>query len=109
MVTEKTDVYSFGVIVLEVIMGRHPGELLQTEECHILLREILDQRPREPSTTDEASVALLAKIAFACLQASPEARPTMQEVCQTHLTQRRSTDPPPAPFDGLTLDELRNA
>ncbi|KAL6011588.1 hypothetical protein ACLOJK_002036 [Asimina triloba] len=27
-VTEKCDVYSFGVVTLEVIMGRHPGDLL---------------------------------------------------------------------------------
>ena len=86
MVTEEIDVYSFGVIVLEVIMGRHAGELLQPGECDILLKEILDQRPQAPSTTDEVDVALLAKTAFACLQASPEARPTTRDVCQTLLT-----------------------
>ncbi|KAL6635387.1 hypothetical protein ACP70R_028058 [Stipagrostis hirtigluma subsp. patula] len=108
VVTEKIDVYSFGVIVLEVIMGRHPRDLLQPAECHLLLREILDQRPPAPSTSDEADVALLMKTAFACLQTSPEARPTMQEVCQNLLTHRRSTNLSPPLFDGLTLDELRN-
>lgn len=28
VVTEKCDVYSFGVLVLEVLMGKHPGELI---------------------------------------------------------------------------------
>jgi serine/threonine protein kinase len=44
VVTEKIDVYSFGVIVLEVIMGRHPGDLLQQGEYNTL-GEILDQPP----------------------------------------------------------------
>ncbi|XP_050271533.1 MDIS1-interacting receptor like kinase 2-like [Quercus robur] len=28
VVTEKCDVYSFGVVALEILMGRHPGELM---------------------------------------------------------------------------------
>ncbi|PRQ41022.1 putative protein kinase RLK-Pelle-LRR-XI-1 family [Rosa chinensis] len=27
-VTEKCDVYGFGVVALEIIIGRHPGELI---------------------------------------------------------------------------------
>ncbi|KAJ6952920.1 hypothetical protein NC653_041915 [Populus alba x Populus x berolinensis] len=29
-VTEKCDVYSFGVVTMEVMMGRHPGDLIST-------------------------------------------------------------------------------
>ena len=29
-VTEKCDVYSFGVVTLEVLMGKHPGELISS-------------------------------------------------------------------------------
>ncbi|CAL5387461.1 unnamed protein product [Camellia sinensis] len=32
VVTEKCDAYSFGVVALETIMGRHPGELLSSLE-----------------------------------------------------------------------------
>ncbi|KAK9019255.1 hypothetical protein V6N11_053781 [Hibiscus sabdariffa] len=35
VVTEKCDVYSFGVLALEILMGKHPGELLdEADEIH---------------------------------------------------------------------------
>ena len=46
MVTEKCDIYSFGVVALEILMGRHPGELmtsLSTSQS-VMLNEILDQK-----------------------------------------------------------------
>ena len=30
IVTEKGDAYSFGVVTLETIMGRHPGDFLSS-------------------------------------------------------------------------------
>ncbi|KAL6329158.1 hypothetical protein AAG906_011613 [Vitis piasezkii] len=57
-VDNKTDVYSFGVVTLEVIMGRHPGELISSllssasssssspsTVDHCLLNDVMDQRP----------------------------------------------------------------
>ncbi|KAL6329856.1 hypothetical protein AAG906_037956 [Vitis piasezkii] len=57
-VDNKTDVYSFGVVTLEVIMGRHPGELISSllssassssaspsTVGHFLLNDVIDQRP----------------------------------------------------------------
>ncbi|KAK8662429.1 hypothetical protein V6N13_092003 [Hibiscus sabdariffa] len=37
VVTEKCDVYSFGVLALETLMGKHPGKLLQNqrERCDL--------------------------------------------------------------------------
>ncbi|KAI8003386.1 MDIS1-interacting receptor like kinase 2 [Camellia lanceoleosa] len=55
-VNERCDVYSFGVLTLEVIMGKHPGDLIyslssssssssSTSTAHgILLKDVLDQR-----------------------------------------------------------------
>ncbi|KAK1379680.1 Kunitz-type protease inhibitor KPI-D [Heracleum sosnowskyi] len=54
-VDEKCDVYRFGVLAMEVIMGQHPGDLvsslststsstLQSSVHEILIKDILDQR-----------------------------------------------------------------
>uniref|UniRef100_A0A2N9HYM3 non-specific serine/threonine protein kinase n=1 Tax=Fagus sylvatica TaxID=28930 RepID=A0A2N9HYM3_FAGSY len=57
VVTEKCDVYSFGVVALEILMGKHPGELLSSlsspsSSQNVMLNEILDQRlpPPNPSS-----------------------------------------------------------
>uniref|UniRef100_A0A2N9FT90 non-specific serine/threonine protein kinase n=1 Tax=Fagus sylvatica TaxID=28930 RepID=A0A2N9FT90_FAGSY len=54
VVTEKCDVYSFGVVALEILMGKHPGELLSSlsspsSSQNVMLNEILDQRLPPPN------------------------------------------------------------
>ena len=48
VVNEKCDVYSFSLVVLETIMGRHPGELISSlassSTQHIMLKDVLDPR-----------------------------------------------------------------
>uniref|UniRef100_A0A8R7NWC9 non-specific serine/threonine protein kinase n=1 Tax=Triticum urartu TaxID=4572 RepID=A0A8R7NWC9_TRIUA len=87
VVTEKCDVYSFGVVVLELVMGKHPrdklGSSLPSGKQAMLVKDILDQRPTTPTTTEENNLSLLIKLAFSCLESSPQARPTMQEAHQT--------------------------
>jgi serine/threonine protein kinase len=112
-VTEKCDVYSFGVLVLEVVMGKHPGDLFQSilpsREQHILVKEIMDQRPvAAAAAIEEKNMVCIIKVALSCTEASPQARPTMQEVYRT-LTQKNNASACTLPFDDLTLDELRDA
>ncbi|KAF5942475.1 hypothetical protein HYC85_020117 [Camellia sinensis] len=58
-VNEKCDVYSFGVLALEVIMGKHPGDLISSLSSSssssststaqgIFLKDVLDQRLLPP-------------------------------------------------------------
>ncbi|KDO38636.1 hypothetical protein CISIN_1g041728mg [Citrus sinensis] len=68
-ITEKYDVYSFGVLVLEVIKGKHPRDqmfFLQFQlHLPIPLDEMLDPRlPPDP----------LFDVAFSCLNGNPESR-----------------------------------
>jgi len=89
--TEKCDVYSFGVLTMEVVIGKHPGDLLlpffcRTEQC-TKLKDILDHRIIVPTSNEEKDIILLMLVAFACLQICPKARPTMQQAYQA-LTNR---------------------
>ncbi|XP_060673611.1 probable leucine-rich repeat receptor-like protein kinase At1g35710 [Ziziphus jujuba] len=84
-VTVKCDVYSFGVVTLETLMGKHPKEILSSLSSsstqNLKLIEILDQRLAPPrSRLAVHNVALVASIAFACLNADPKLRPTMDSV-----------------------------
>ncbi|KAK7342938.1 hypothetical protein VNO80_25896 [Phaseolus coccineus] len=88
-VNEKCDVYSFGVLALEILFGEHPGEfiplLLFTSNAMDSTLDIpslmvkLDQRlPYLTNISKE--IALIIKIANVCLTESPSSRPTMQQV-----------------------------
>ncbi|KAJ9183005.1 hypothetical protein P3X46_006927 [Hevea brasiliensis] len=108
-VTEKCDVYGFGVVALEILMGKHPGELLllSSSSCiqNIMLNEILDPRPVPPRSRILAQdVIFVATIAFACLHSNPKFRPAMKFVSQEFLSQRR---PPADPVHSISVLELK--
>ncbi|XP_022134379.1 LRR receptor-like serine/threonine-protein kinase FEI 2 [Momordica charantia] len=89
--TEKTDVYSFGVLVLEVLSGKRPTDASYIEKglnivgwLNFLVtenrqREIVDVQCEGIQT--EGLDALLS-VAIQCVSSSPEDRPTMHRVVQ---------------------------
>ena len=48
-------------IALEIMMGRHPGELLQSlaENAEVLVKDVLDQRLLQPTGRLPEAVVLL--------------------------------------------------
>ncbi|KAL7219871.1 hypothetical protein ACSBR2_012854 [Camellia fascicularis] len=81
-VTEKCDVYSFGVLALEVLMGSHPGTLISNltsrVDQKIQLKDVLDPRLSPPTTQKIADeLTSIVNLALWCLHADPQSRPTM--------------------------------
>lgn len=93
-----SDVFSFGVVLLELISGRHPiykspdkGEeslviwatpLLQ--DSRRVSKELPD--PSLEGNFEEEELQVMAYLAKECLLLDPDARPTMSEVVQILLT-----------------------
>ncbi|XP_056169739.1 MDIS1-interacting receptor like kinase 2-like [Syzygium oleosum] len=110
IVNEKCDVYSFGVIAVETMMGEHPGDIVSTlwTSCgeDIMLHKILDPRlpyPRENSIA--RSIVLIVSLALACLSANPKSRPTMKQVSEAFLARKL---PLAKPFHEISLAQLRD-
>ncbi|XP_015879316.1 cysteine-rich receptor-like protein kinase 42 [Ziziphus jujuba] len=100
--TEKADVYSFGVLVLEIVCGRRnsafkqdSGSLLQMVWKHYKsneLAEAVDPCLGNDFPANEASKVL--QIGLLCTQASVSLRPSMAEVV-TLLTNKEGDTPIP--------------
>ncbi|XP_044476845.1 MDIS1-interacting receptor like kinase 2-like [Mangifera indica] len=86
-VTEKCDIYSFGVLALEVIKGNHPGDIIPSLSSsftweNMLLNNILDPRLPLPSPIVQDQLMVVIKLAIDCLGANPKYRSTMDMVCR---------------------------
>ena len=108
-VNEKCDVYSFGVLTLEILMGRHPREFISYlsssafTTLNMPLKDVLDQQLSLPLNQAAMEVLSIAKIAISCLHTVPQSRPTMQQVSQELSTQKPHF---PSTLHMITLGEV---
>ncbi|KAJ9561073.1 hypothetical protein OSB04_006233 [Centaurea solstitialis] len=83
-VTEKCDVYSFGVLTLEVIKGQHPHDLIEvllsSFSEKVDSNDLMDHRIAPPSLRTKKVLESVIMVAIECLQTVPERRPTMYQV-----------------------------
>ncbi|XP_020523859.1 probable LRR receptor-like serine/threonine-protein kinase At5g63710 isoform X2 [Amborella trichopoda] len=90
--SEKTDVFGFGITILELVTGQRAIDFSRLEEedevlllDHIkklhrekTLADIVDKRLKQ--SYDPEEVEVLVQVALLCTQSSPEDRPKMTEV-----------------------------
>ncbi|KAJ7554931.1 hypothetical protein O6H91_05G015700 [Diphasiastrum complanatum] len=89
-VSESCDVYSFGILLLELISGKKPIEKIGPGRKRTIvewaaplvyqerLREMVD--PKLEENFDEEELRKVVHVATLCAQNSPENRPTIREV-----------------------------
>ena len=89
-VSESCDVYSFGILLMEILTGRKPIEKLPgsvkrtiTEWAEPLIvkgkfKDLVD--PRLRGNFDENQLKTAINVAALCVQSAPEKRPTMKQV-----------------------------
>nr|GME17781.1 MDIS1-interacting receptor like kinase 2-like [Ipomoea batatas] len=83
----KCDVYSFGVVTLEMIIGKHPGDLITCLSSSsistmdgMLFSDLLDSRVSTQKRYNAQQLVLVAKIAVSCINPNPQCRPSMEQV-----------------------------
>jgi len=125
-ISDKTDVYSYGMVLLEIVGGRKNLCLVDDEKAkskrkwqyfpkivHEKVREgkfmeIVDHRLLEGGGVDERQVRTLVCVALWCVQEKPRSRPSMAQVVDM-LEGRVKVEQPPDTrtvlFDFLCVDD----
>ncbi|OIW16791.1 hypothetical protein TanjilG_01356 [Lupinus angustifolius] len=86
-ITEKSDVYSYGIVLLEVLTGKQPIDPTIPDGVHVVdwVRqkrglEVLDPSLLSRPETEIEEMMQALGIALLCVNPSPDERPTMRDI-----------------------------
>ncbi|XP_010506523.1 PREDICTED: receptor-like serine/threonine-protein kinase At2g45590 [Camelina sativa] len=109
VLSEKCDVYSFGVLLLVLVSGRRPlqvtaSPMSEFERANLISwakqlacnGKLLDLVDKSIHSLENEQAVLCITIALLCLQRSPVKRPTMREIVQMLSG---ASEPPHLPFE----------
>ncbi|CAM6102641.1 unnamed protein product [Calypogeia fissa] len=111
-VTDKTDVYAFGVLVFEVAFGQRP--ISPQEQGSIVVHErksdkdgkLLSMVDKRLTHYDPHRMEMVLRIGFLCTQGNPQLRPSMRNVVQMLAEDVPVPPLPSSDYGGLTSDQV---
>lgn len=112
--TEKSDVYSMGIVLMELVSGKMPTDeafgvemdMVRWVETHMEMQgsgreDLIDPALKPLLPGEEFAAFQVLEIAMQCTKTSPQERPTSRQVCDLllHVFNHRMVD-----FDKLNAD-----
>ncbi|KAL1359198.1 hypothetical protein HN51_004486 [Arachis hypogaea] len=93
--TEKSDVYSMGIVFMELVSGKMPTDeafrgnmdMVRWVEMHFhnqdaaMRQELIDPELKPPLPTEEFAAFQVVEIAMQCTKTAPQERPSSRQVC----------------------------
>lgn len=114
--TEKSDVYSMGIVLMELVSGKMPTDtsfrvemdMVRWVETHIEMQghareELIDPALRPLLSGEESAAFQVLEIALQCTKTSPAERPSSREACDQllHVFNHRMVE-----FDKTNIDKV---